>query len=325
MKFNWYYVFTLLMFVGMLALSLSYFKGSKHSTVGITHSREHKINADKAALVKTVQVRSGQQVKAGDLLVELTSNDLEIEIAKLTNQIEALKAEQIEKAKLAESEIAFIRADDGIRLEEINTDIAQAESELNLNQKLTRNFLTSSDSGNVEPLKLKLNSLKKQKARQEEAIAIRVKDVLQERDTEQNLLRNQIQLLEKELSLLVNERKSLNKYATSEGLVENVYVRPGEQVDAFTSLLSLNLLHPATVVGYMVGTKETLPVGRKVDVQSYDHPALSTTGKVIGYGAVVALPEILQKSTAVKAFGREIFIEIGPDNGFATGEKVLIR
>jgi multidrug resistance efflux pump len=325
MKVNWYYIFILLMFAAMMALSLSYFKGSKYSTVGITHSREHKINAEKAALVKAVQVRSGQQVKAGDLLVELTSNELEIEIAKLVNQIEALKSEQIEKAKLAESEIAYIRADDGIRLEEINTDIAQAESELDLNQKLTRNFLTSSDSGNVEPLKLKLNSLKKQKARQEDAIAIRVKDILQQRDTEQNLLRNKIQLLEKELALLTNERKTLNKYATGEVLVEIVYVRPGEQVDAFTALLSLNLLHPATVVGYIVGTKETLPVGSEVDIQSYDHPALHAAGKVIGYGAVVGLPEILQKSTAVKAFGREVFIEIGPANGFATGEKVLIR
>jgi len=27
----------------------------------------------------------------------------------------------------------------------------------------------------------------------------------------------------------------------------------------------------------------------------------------------------------VKAFGREVFIEIGSDNNFANGEKVLIR
>jgi HlyD family secretion protein len=46
---------------------------------------------------------------------------------------------------------------------------------------------------------------------------------------------------------------------------------------------------------------------------------------VIGYGSVAELPEILQKSTAVKAFGREIFIEIGLENNFANGEKVLIR
>jgi HlyD family secretion protein len=78
-------------------------------------------------------------------------------------------------------------------------------------------------------------------------------------------------------------------------------------------------------VGYQVGKKESLPVGTKVSVQSYEHSRLSTEGKVIGYGAVVVLPEILQKYPAVKAFGREVFIEISANNGFATGEKVLIR
>jgi hypothetical protein len=79
------------------------------------------------------------------------------------------------------------------------------------------------------------------------------------------------------------------------------------------------------VIGYMVGRKEPMPVGTVVSVLSFDKHATASNGKVIGYGAVVELPEILQKSTAVKAFGQEIFIEISPDNQFASGEKVLIR
>jgi HlyD family secretion protein len=46
---------------------------------------------------------------------------------------------------------------------------------------------------------------------------------------------------------------------------------------------------------------------------------------VIGYGAVTSLPDILQKSTAVKAFGKEVFIEMPLQNDFSTGEKILIR
>jgi multidrug resistance efflux pump len=325
MKFNWYYAFVFVLFVSMLVVSSRYFKGSKYSTVGITSAREHKISAEKSALVKNVLVISGQQVRSGDLLVELTSNELEMDIAKLKNHIDALNSELIEKEKLARSEIAFVKADEGIRLEEMNTDIGQAESELALNMRLTKNFLSASDTSNGDPLKLKLAALKKQRTRQEEAMAIRIRDIQQKHDTEQKLISNQIMLLNKEMELHIQEQKSLNKYASGDGLVGNVYVRPGEQVDAFTSLLSINLIHPTTVVGYIVGKKEEMPVGSKVHVQSYEHPSYICEGTVIGYGAVTALPEILQKSTAVKAFGREIFIEIPGANNFASGEKVLVR
>ena len=118
----------------------------------------------------------------------------------------------------------------------------------------------------------------------------------------------------------------MNKYAESDGVVENVYVKAGEQVAAFTPLLSVNPVRPSTVVGYLVGKKVSVPeIGSIVEISSYDKRSTSVKGKVIGFGSVTELPEILQKATAVKAFGREVFIEIGSDNNFANGEKVLIR
>jgi HlyD family secretion protein len=75
----------------------------------------------------------------------------------------------------------------------------------------------------------------------------------------------------------------------------------------------------------MMGKKEQPAVGSAVNVTSYENKSIAVNGKVIGFGAVVELPEILQKSTAVKAFGREVFIDIPVQNHFATGEKVLIR
>jgi HlyD family secretion protein len=310
----------------MLFVSFRYFKGSRHSTVGLTYSREHKITAEMPSLVKKIMVISGQQVRQGDLLIELSSNSLEMEMAKITNLIQALQSERTEKMKLADSEIAFIRADEGIAVEELNTEIDQAESELRMNRKLTRDFIASKDSvSNEEPIRQKLTSLKKQRDRQNEAIAIKVKDIKQESETEQRILSNNIELHQRELALMNNEKKELNKYAAADGIVGNVFIRQGEQVDAYTALLSINLVHPTTVIGYQSGKREEIEVGSKVEIISFDNNTVRTTGKVIGYGAVVELPEILQKSTAVKAFGREVFIDIQVKNKFATGEKVLIR
>jgi len=325
MRFNWFYVFVFALFVAMMVISFRYFRGSGHSSVGVTYAKEYKINAEKSAIISTIPVVPGQQVKVGDLLVELTSPELEIEIEKMQSKISAARAEQLEKAKLAHSEVALIRAEQGIEIEEINTDITQAEAELQLNRKLTKEVTSGAAETGDHPLEKKIQSLKQQRAKREEAASIRIQDIRQESETEQRLLENQTKLLERELALMQDEKRKLSKVATSDGVIENVYVKQSEQVDAYTALLSVNPVHPTSVVGYLVGKKQELPVGAEVSIKSYEHPQFVVAGKVIGYGSVVELPQILQKSTAVKAFGREVFIEIAPQNGFAAGEKVLIR
>ena len=140
MKFNWFFVFIALFFLGMLAVNMKYFRGTGYSSVGVTYSKGYKINADKSATVKSVAVVPGQQVKVGDVLIELISFNLELELDKLQNRITTLQAERAEKSKLAKSEIAYIKADLGIEIEKIDMAISQTESELALNRKLSKEF-----------------------------------------------------------------------------------------------------------------------------------------------------------------------------------------
>lgn len=328
MRINWFYILIAFLFVGMLFISLRFFKGSSDSTVGITYAKEYKITSEKSALVKSVRVVPGQQIRAGELLIELQSNGLEIDIEKITNRIAVLKSEQVEKSKLVQSEIELITAQNSIELQEIDSEIAQLKSEMNLNQYLTKEF-TTLDTVIDEarsPQLLKVNSLAEQKKMRNQARDIKIKDILLENTTEQSILKNQIGLFERELELMVDEKKALTKIASADGVVESVLIKSGEQVDAFTPLLSINPKHPTTVIGYLIGkNEENLPVGAVVEVASYAYRNTKVSGTVIGYGSVVQLPEILQKSTAVNAFGREVFIEITSHNVFAAGEKVLIR
>lgn len=328
MRINWFYILIAFLFVGMLFISLRFFKGSSDSTVGITYAKEYKITSEKSALVKSVRVVPGQQIMAGELLIELQSNGLEIDIEKITNRIAVLKSEQVEKSKLVQSEIELITAQNSIELQEIDSEIAQLKSEMNLNQYLTKEF-TTLDTVIDEarsPQLLKVNSLAEQKKMRNQARDIKIKDILLENTTEQSILKNQIGLFERELELMVDEKKALTKIASADGVVESVLIKSGEQVDAFSPLLSINPKHPTTVIGYLIGkNEENLPVGAVVEVASYAYRNTKVSGTVIGYGSVVQLPEILQKSTAVNAFGREVFIEITSHNVFAAGEKVLIR
>ncbi len=325
-QMNWFYVLIGAMFLTMLFISSRYFKGSGDASIGIAQSREYKINSDKSALVKSIKVVPGQQVDEGDLLIELTSETLEIEIAKLSNRIAVLKSERAEKAKLADAEISYIKAQNNITLEELDAEILQTTSELKLNEALTKDFVSTDKSTTDSPLEIKINSLKQQKKMHLMAQDIKIKDVLQESTTEQKLLENQIVLQESELELMRSEKIKLNKYASAAGVVKNVYVKAGEQVDAFTPLLEVNPKRPTTIIVYLVGKKsDVYPIGTTVSVASYDQRRNAVAGKVIGYGSVSELPEILQKSTATTAFGQEVFIEVPAENFLANGEKVLVR
>jgi multidrug resistance efflux pump len=327
---NWFYGFIAVIFALMIWISAKYFRGSDYSCIGITEVKEYKINSEKSGLVKSVHVVPGQQVKAGELLLDLTSAELDMNIEKITNRITLLKVEQQSKAKLIQAQVDYLHADLGIPLEEIETEIDQTKSEIQLNKKLTKELATNSDTSvwneADNPLQVKLSSLQKQKAKHNQAIRIKETDIRQEGFIDQQQLNNQISLLEQELELLKTEKHKLVKYAAADGVVKSVYIKPGEQVSGFTPLLSITPVSPTTVIGYLAGkNNNAFAVGDSVRVSAYGDGSIRIMGKVIGYGSVIELPDILQKSTAVKAFGREIFIEIPPQNKFASGEKVLIR
>lgn len=327
---NWFYGLIAIVFVVMIWISAKYFRGSDYSSIGIAEVKEYKINSEKSALIKSVHVVPGQQVKSGELLLDLTSAELEMNIEKTSNRITLLKIEQQSKAKLIQAQVDYLHADQGIPLEEIETEIEQTKSEIQLNKKLTKELSTNSDTSVWDeadnPLSVKLNSLSKQKAKYRQAIRLKETDIRQQGFIDQQQLHNQINLLDQELELLKLERRNLVKYATADGVVKSVYIKPGEQVSSFTSLLSITPVHPTTVIGYLAGkNNNAFSVGDSVRVSAYGNGERKIIGRVIGYGAVTELPDILQKSTAVKAFGREIFIEIPPNNNFANGEKVLIR
>ncbi len=327
---NWFYGLIVVVFAAMIWISGKYFRGSDYSSIGITEVKEYRINSERSGLIQSVRVVPGQQVKSGELLVDLTSAELEMNIEKTTNRIILLKAEQQSKSKLIQAQVDYLYADQGIPLEEIETEIEQAKSEIQLNKKLTKELATNSDTSvwndADNPLRVKLNSLNKQKIKYKQAIKIKETDIRQEGFIDQQQLINQIKLLEQELELLKTEKSKLVKYANADGVVKSVYIKPGEQISSFTPLLSITPVHPTTVIGYLAGkNNNAFAVGDSVRVSAYGNGSIKITGKVIGYGAVTELPDILQKSTAVKAFGREIFIEIPAANKFANGEKVLIR
>ena len=324
-KINSFYLIIGLAFATMLSVNTQYFKGS-NAFLGVTYAKKYQINAEKPAVIEQTHVVSGQTVAPGQILVEMSSPELQLEIQKLEKEIEIYRSEMDEKQKLMESELSLFTAEKRLIQNETESKIKQLETELQLNRKLTSQLIDIPATDSLSGKSLEIEALRARGLLELDAVEIRIKDLRQDHQFDQSQILANIDFAQQELNWKLAEQQKLNKYATFSGVIDNVYVKPGEQVQAFSSVVSINPVHPSTVVGYLVGSKDRdRELGEEVMVRSLEQSNIETLGKIIGFGSVVELPEILQKSTAVKAFGLEIFIEITEENRLPVGEKVMIK
>jgi HlyD family secretion protein len=316
------------MFASLMTLNSFYFKGSK-SFLGVTYAKSYKINAEKSGIIKNLFVVPGQEVQKGDQLLEVESPQLNLDIQKLRKEIQLFKSEKEEKRQLLNSKVQLLESEKSILRGEIENDIRIIQNEIDLNNRLTNeinNTSINTTSDSLTALKLEIKSIKEKGSLRLRAIDIKIQDIQQENDFDQSQIQSKIELANEELEWKLREERRLNKYATFSGVIENVYVKEGEEVEAFTSMISINPKHPTSVVGYLVGKKERdKELGEVVTVKSLEQPKLQTTGKIIGFGAVVELPEVLAKDPTLKTFGLEIFIEIPEDNPLVIGEKIIVK
>ncbi|HBX65022.1 MAG TPA: hypothetical protein DEG32_02270 [Balneolaceae bacterium] len=328
-RINSFYVIIAVLFVGLLAINNRYFKGSS-SFLGVTYSKVYNIKIEKPAIVQNTYVVPGQTVEPGDLLVELESPSLNLEIQRLKQQIAIYKSQKQEQQKLLESELQLLESKKRIIQSEIDNEVKIIERRISLNRSLTdsiiqnRNRVLQQDS--LSTLQLEINSIRQKGMLELEAVDIQITDLNQDHTFDQSQLQAQIDLAQQELEWKIEEDKQLNKYATFKGVIENVCVKPNEQVQEFTSLISINPVHPSSVVGYLVGKKERdKRLGQRVIVRSLEHSEIETTGSIIGFGSVVLLPNVLQQSTTIQTFGLEVFIEIPEENELPVGEKIIVK
>ncbi len=325
-RMNSFYIVVGLLFITLLTVNTRYFKGSS-AFLGVTYAKKYQINTEKSATIVNSYVVSGQTVSTGDLLVELESPELELEIKKLEKEIQNLEIEKVEKQKLLESELQLLESEKRIVQSDIDSKVQQIDSKVTLNRALSEDLVSAnSDSDSLSALQLERRSIIEKGALEIEAINIRVKDIQQDHQFDQSQVQATIELTKQELDWRILEQEKLNKYALFDGIIDNVNIKPGEQVDSYTSLLSINPVHPTTVVGYLVGSKDrNRELGDIVLIRSMEQGYIETEGKIIGFGSVTELPVILQKSTAVQAFGLEVFIEISENHDLPVGEKVMIK
>ena len=324
-RINSFYVFIFLAFVTLMTVNSFYFKGSS-SFLGVTYAKAYKINAEKSGIIEALYVVPGQEVQKGDKLIEVESPQLNLDIQKLRKEIELFESEKKEKKALLNSKIKLLESEKSILKGEIENDIRLIQNEIDLNNKLAQTISKDIPTDSLTALKLQIKSIREKGNLELQGLDIRILDLKQEDEFDQSQIQSKIELANEELEGKLREETRLNKFATFSGVIENVYVKEGEEVEAFTSLVSINPKHPTSVVGYLVGKKERdRELGEIVTVKSLEQPNLQIQGKIIGFGAVVKLPQIMEKDNSLTTFGLEIFIEIPEENPLVVGEQIIVK
>ena len=323
-KYSFYW-FAGLLLISLLLINTQFFKGNT-SFLGVSYSDAYTINSDRAATIIRTYVSPGETVSAGDTLITLYSPELELDIEKLRKELILMESEIEEKNELLESELALFDSEKQQSTQSFNAEINQLAQRLALQKQLVGIESALGDSDQNNELELQIESLKQQLSLELQAIEIRVNDVTQEHLFDVSQIRARQELARQELQWKERMVDNLTRMAQADGVVERVYVKPQEQVDSFTPLLTLNPRHPTSIVGYLVGQKDrNKELGDTVLVRSSEQSSLISSGVITGFGSVVALPNILQNSSSITTFGLEIFIEIPEDNPLPVGEKVIIE
>ena len=323
-KYSFYW-FAGILLISLLLVNTQFFKGNT-SFLGVSYSDAYTINSDRAATIIKTYASPGKTVSAGDTLITLYSPALELDIEKLRKELILMESEIEEKNELLESELALFDSEKQQSTQSFSAEINQLTQRLALQKQLVGSESDASDSNQNNEVELQIESLKQQLSLELQAIDIRVNDVTQEHLFDVSQIRARQELARQELQWKERMVDNLTRVAQANGVVERVYVKPQEQVDSFTPLLSLNPRHPTSIVGYLVGQKDrNKQLGDTVLVRSSERSSLTSSGVITGFGSVVALPTILQNSSSITTFGLEIFIEIPEDNPLPVGEKVIIE
>lgn len=315
-----------LIFIG---IALREFDNPTMSFLGFAENSETAINLDYDVEIIKVHVVPGQSIKKGDLLLEVNNLKFSQDVINNNLQINIIRAEKAawlaeENRKLKSLELTKVN-----ELANLKQDIKALKSEQDLQEQLWKGLKTIPDSLNQNFRTIMAKIVKKEE------------DILNKTnlyDTQINLLKMSIQSgqnpyrqeelkLFSEIDYTGKRMQKLKINAPHDGLVGNVHCTQGEHIDAFSTLITYYEANPNQVKGYVSENHAfQVEVGDTFHIQSVRDENLIYQGLLVGLGSrIVEIPERMRKIPEIKSYGREVVIQIPPENLFLQKEKVVLQ
>ncbi len=329
-KFNLIYIvaFTVLI---VLLLSLTIKFDSSVTFYGFAENKETEISMENPVEVMKINVTTGQRVKKGTVLLNVISSSLPIKISNTEYKIEELQT----KYSLWKTDLDWKISQYTIELNEktssIQSQIDHLNAQIEQNKKLAQNLKSidnNVDKGEIiNPVFIKIDALKEELNFTRGIITTQINNLKSERFADNNPLLSEINALEVQLEHFNERKEDQIIVAPTDGLVGNIHCKEGEKIASFGELISFYEESPTLVVGYI--HEELIlkiNIDDDIDIYSSSRPEIQNQGVVKTLGSrIVEIPPRLRKIKELKTFGREIIIEIPPDNPFLQKEKVILN
>ena len=330
-KFNLIY-FVAIMICILLLYSLFFKADNSVTFYGFAENKETEISMDNAIEVEEIFVTVGQKVEKGDSLLNVVSATLPLKISDTEYKIEELET----KYNLWKSGLDWKISQYRIELNEntgkIQSQIDQLNAELENNKKLSKTIKSIDSDPNtnyeiVNPTLIKLEALNEALNHTKGIINTQINNLKSKRFADNNPLLSEIRALEVQLTHYQERKKEEVIIAPTNGLIGNVHCKEGEKISSFGALISFYEESPTLVLGYI---HEELILKIKINdsigIFSSSRPDIQNKGIVKTLGSrIVEIPPRLRKIKELKTFGREIIIEIPPENPFLQKEKVILN
>ena len=297
---------------------------------GFAENKETEISHDKDVLIGKIHVTTGQEVKKGDLLMEVSQDDIDYKINQVDHRLTDINLELSTRKTTLLNRIAQLEARKEAKVKAIDLQISEVEEIIEKNNSLLQNLksievahIDDSDSPHYQRIK----SLQQLKAIEVEPIDLEIAQIKFELNSFQQPFANVKKQMNGEKEYLKTEKQKLRIVAPSDGMIGNILCKEGENISSFTSLLNFYEPRPTIVKGFV---HESLILAVKktdsLQITSSLHQDLKVYGKVIGLGnRIVEIPERMRKTPEIKTYGREVLIKIPSDNPFLQKEKVFLN
>ena len=327
-RYNFIYVvgFLMLCLLGYMTLTI---QSESAFFYGFAENKQTEISHDRNVLVSKIHVKEGQEIKKGDLLLEVIDEEVDLKIGDLEVAKMAVDVNSESKAQAIKNKINQIQTLRNEKIVELKSDILELEKEISINKSLYEGLKTihKNKAEYRSPDEVKLGYLKESLRDVESALVREVNEQKQILNSisKPDLLKSKS--IDAELDYFKKIEEHLSIYAPFDGLVGTISCKEGENISSYSSLLDLYKHNPTQVKGFVHESMILeVAIGDKLEVASTLHPKIKVIGEVIGLGSrIVEIPERLRKMADFKTYGREVVIEIPSNNQFLQKEKVLLN
>jgi hypothetical protein len=327
MKINILYIFCLLALGAVFFIGKNLKEQSGQQLFGIAETEGQTVKVESPVFIQKNYLTVGKQVKKGDTVMVLFRSELNQKTTEKIAELNQLETERTAKNSEINKDAELFVVRQNARIAEFQAQIKVLQSEIGIQNSLKEAIGNGSNSSNNNVKLQEIKSLEDAISQIYTQTKEQAKVFDNQKVSNDNISFSKVKQIQNELTFIGNEKTKLVLFAPYDGFIEQVFVVENEVAQSYKDLYKINPHQPNKITGFI---HESLNVnyrlGDTVVLSSSVRPLVTCKAQLIGASPkLVELPFRLRRNIEIKSWGREIYINLPPNNEFFIGEKITIR